>query len=98
MRMEFVVLLEPGTEDGEVKQPHIPPEEFTVEVQNQTKESLMQAVQRIADQGERSMMQIQLRYIDGGPTIIESPIDPIVFTGTSCVYPLGSESFEPDKL
>lgn len=91
MEMEFVVLLKPGTEDGEIKQPFVPPEAFTVFVQNITKELLMQAVKRITDRGEKPMMQIQLRYRDGEFSVVESPMLPICFTENPNVYALRSE-------
>jgi len=87
MEMEFVVLLKSGTEDGEVKQPLVPPECFSSVISNHTKDLLMRAVKRIVDHGEKPMMQIHLRYSNDDFTIIESPMVPICFTENPS-YPL----------
>lgn len=91
MIMEFKVLLKPGTADGEIKQPLVPPEAFSVLFASPTRELLLRSVKRIVDRGEKPMMQIQLCYMYGGLTVIESPMVPICFTETPGVYPLRSE-------
>ncbi len=88
--MDFVIHLKSGTPEGEIMHPLIPPEEFTTTVQNRTRVLLMQSIERIVGRGEKPMMQIALRYVNG-ITIIESSIAPICFTDVPGVYSLRSE-------